>query len=248
MIKLPETSTVIDLNDLSLSSDDPLGSVPDDAPVAVAGPSTAALGGTFDHLHAAHKLLLQVALFLCSRRLIVGVLEDSQLTSKSNADLVQPLSKRIEVIEAFLARRGFKRKPPGGDNRSLSHDGPSRVDEQGAVQEETQESSIAEESRRARIMDVVPISDPFGPTGWDPDIQALVVSGETLSGGNAVNKIRKERDLSQLEIFVVDVISSEQGIGEGKGDLSEVKDEKVLKELKMGSTGIRQWIRDREAQ
>lgn len=33
--------------------------------------------------------------------------------------------------------------------------------------------------------DVVPISDVYGPTGWDPDIQALVVSKETLSGADA---------------------------------------------------------------
>lgn len=33
--------------------------------------------------------------------------------------------------------------------------------------------------------DIVPITDVYGPTGWDPDIQALVVSKETLSGGEA---------------------------------------------------------------
>jgi phosphopantetheine adenylyltransferase len=30
--------------------------------------------------------------------------------------------------------------------------------------------------------DVTPIQDVYGPTGWDPDVQALVVSIETLSG------------------------------------------------------------------
>lgn len=30
--------------------------------------------------------------------------------------------------------------------------------------------------------DVVPIADIYGPTAWDPDIQALVVSKETVSG------------------------------------------------------------------
>ena len=32
------------------------------------------------------------------------------------------------------------------------------------------------------VYDVVPISDVYGPTGWDPNIQALVVSKETLNG------------------------------------------------------------------
>ena len=33
--------------------------------------------------------------------------------------------------------------------------------------------------------DIVPITDVYGPTGWDPDIQALVVSKETLGGAEA---------------------------------------------------------------
>jgi pantetheine-phosphate adenylyltransferase len=33
--------------------------------------------------------------------------------------------------------------------------------------------------------EVVSISDIYGPTGWDDNIQALVVSEETRSGGEA---------------------------------------------------------------
>jgi hypothetical protein len=33
--------------------------------------------------------------------------------------------------------------------------------------------------------DLVPISDVYGPTAWDPDVQALVVSKETLSGASS---------------------------------------------------------------
>jgi len=32
------------------------------------------------------------------------------------------------------------------------------------------------------VYDVVPIDDVYGPTAWDPNIQALVVSKETLNG------------------------------------------------------------------
>jgi len=178
------------------------------------GYPTTALGGTFDHLHAAHKLLLHLSLFLTTNKLIVGVMTPSLLQSKSNAQLLQPLDERIRTTNDFLSRQG------------------THVE-----------------------LDVVEIHDPFGPTAWDGDIQALVVSKETVSGGEAVNKKRKEKGLGSLDVWVIDVIAAEPSIApseKGQGDvggiktrdLSHVNDEGELKELKMGSTAIRQWIKD----
>lgn len=124
-------------------------------------------------------------------------MSDKLLSSKSNAQLVQPLDVRIACVEAFLARSG------GGE-----------------------------------IMDVVEIHDALGPTGYESDIQALVVSKETHSGGAMVNNVRAEKGLNSLEMFIIDVIAA------AKKDLQGEEDEKRLKELKMGSTGIRQWILD----
>ena len=151
---------------------------------------------------------------------------DSKLTSKTNADLIEPLDKRIRTIEEFLERRGARRK------LSTSQDSTPEELDDGGVR-----------------MDVVEITDPYGPTAWDEDIQALVVSHETLSGGGMVNTLRKEKGLPQLEVFVVDVIAAEVSATDAKGgsgsrDLKGVTDESVLKELKMGSTGIRHWIKD----
>ena len=33
--------------------------------------------------------------------------------------------------------------------------------------------------------EIVPITDVYGPTAWEPNIQALVISKETLKGGDA---------------------------------------------------------------
>ena len=89
-------------------------------------------------------------------------------------------------------------------------------------------------------MDVLEIHDALGPTAYEAEIQALVVSRETQSGGEMVNSVRQEKGLHSLEMYVIDVIAA------ARTDLKGEKDEKKLKELKMGSTGIRQWILDHQ--
>ena len=56
------------------------------------------------------------------------------------------------------------------------------------------------------IKEIVPLSDPAGPTKTDPNIECLVVSAETLSGGNAVNKIRKEAGLPEMDLFSIELV------------------------------------------
>ena len=43
----------------------------------------------------------------------------------------------------------------------------------------------------------VPIQDVYGPTAWDEDLQCLVVTADTVKGGEMVNKER-ERKVSLL--------------------------------------------------
>ena len=62
------------------------------------------LGGTFDHFHVGHKLLLSTAAFVCSQSLLVGVTAASMLKHKTLTELVEPPNTRHEAVRSFIQR------------------------------------------------------------------------------------------------------------------------------------------------
>ncbi|KAF1769359.1 hypothetical protein GCK72_001176 [Caenorhabditis remanei] len=62
-----------------------------------------------------------------------------------------------------------------------------------------------------------PIIDPFGPSTRIPDLEAIIVSRETLKGGDAVNKKRNENGMTQLDVIVVELVEGSDEI------LNEIK-------------------------
>ncbi|GJJ12568.1 hypothetical protein Clacol_006811 [Clathrus columnatus] len=119
-----------------------------------------ALGGTFDHLHSGHKILLSMAAWIAEKK-----------------DLIESLDERMNAVLNFLTL--FK---PGVE------------------------------------YNLVPIVDVYGPTATDPDIQALVVSKETLSGASSnldVDNMELLRKAKLSSTYVRQWILKQRGGGEG---------------------------------
>jgi cytidyltransferase-like protein len=57
--------------------------------------------------------------------------------------------------------------------------------------------------------EIIPLNDPYGVTLEKGLVDALVVSKETESIATNINKKRKEKQLPPLQIFVIDMIPSE---------------------------------------
>lgn len=86
--------------------------------------------------------------------------------------------------------------------------------------------------------DVVELADVCGPAGSEADLQALLVTEETIAGADTIAKVRSERELPPLERYVIGVLGA-GGETDVKGDAAE------LAAAKVGSTAIRKWLAER---
>ncbi|KPA84780.1 hypothetical protein ABB37_01264 [Leptomonas pyrrhocoris] len=63
-----------------------------------------AVGGTFDHFHSGHKVLLSTAALHTLRKLRVGVTDAALLTRKKFAESLQPMECRMNYVAQFLKK------------------------------------------------------------------------------------------------------------------------------------------------
>ncbi|KAL8649601.1 MAG: hypothetical protein Q9226_005510 [Calogaya cf. arnoldii] len=166
-----------------------------------------AVGGTFDHIHVGHKLLLSMtALVLNSsiqpdakveRLLIVGITGDNLLKNKKFSEHLQDWHQRQAAVQSFLL--AFLVVNEGLQNLSSTVD-ERKAGSLGRITIDNLPSNL--------IIEYVEIFDAFGPTVTNESISALVLSGETRAGGKAVNEKRAEKQWTCLDIFEVDVLNS----------------------------------------
>ena len=185
-----------------------------------------AVGGTFDHLHAGHKLLLTMAALILEPEatgnecLTVGITGDDLLKNKQYREEVEDFLTRQSRVQQFLLGILELISPTHVQTSSTFHPGPN----QGPGRQ------VLNELASGLIIKYVEIFDPCGPTITDEAISALVLSAETSNGGRVVNEKRAERGWSALEVFEVGVLDA--------GD-SETSSVDVKFQNKISSTDIR---------
>lgn len=166
-----------------------------------------AVGGTFDHLHIGHKLLLTMFAFVLGRRqqsdspsvLTVGITGDALLVNKKFADHLESWKARQESTHDFLHSIMYFGQPD--DNRiqvqEVNEPGPNG-------------HAVHVSYPFGLTIKYVEIWDPFGPTITDKDITALALSLETRGGGAAVNEKRKEQGWDPLDVYEVAVLDASE--------------------------------------
>jgi pantetheine-phosphate adenylyltransferase len=122
------------------------------------------LGGTFDHLHGGHKVLITIAALHASEKLYVGIAAQDLLKKKKFASELEEFSLRASRVVEFVNLIWPKI------------------------------ACVTEE-----------LTDIYGPSVYD-DVEMLVVSRETKSGGEAVNKKRVELNRKPADLLVLELV------------------------------------------
>ncbi len=145
------------------------------------------LGGTFDRLHTGHKIFLGEASFLCRQQLTIGVTEPVMNTGRS----CKPCENFCRCATILAAVLQILRC---SNSRYLPISGKTLCEIILPTEERLHTlREFLEDTKPSLHYNLVGIVDPFGPSIVDPSMTCIVVSRETIKGGQAVNRKRAEK-------------------------------------------------------
>ncbi|KAL9607457.1 MAG: hypothetical protein Q9167_007633 [Letrouitia subvulpina] len=181
-----------------------------------------ALGGTFDHLHAGHKLLLTMAAFVLNpvvsptkvRTLAIGITGDELLKKKQFREYLEDWHQRQAAVERFILSLLVL-----GSSSEISTTTQICPDDHGKI--------VYNKLPSGQLIKYVELFDAFGPTLTEESISALIVSGETRGGGKAINEKRVEKGWLPLEVFEVDILDVGEDDGKGASQNGQGFEEKI---------------------
>lgn len=193
------------------------------------------VGGTFDHLHIGHKLLLTMTIFMSdpgpigqTRRVTVGITAEDLLKNKKYAEFLQDWHERYAATHAFVhALISFD---PNNDH-------PEQISE--AKNPGPNGHIVMARYSSGLQIEYTEIWDGFGPTITEENCDSLIISAETRAGGKAVNDKRKEQGWHELDIYEVDVLDAEESEDMANEGAEKSGDVQQAFQNKLSSTEIR---------
>jgi cytidyltransferase-like protein len=145
------------------------------------------VGGTFDHIHRGHEVLLTKA-FEVGKLVTIGLTTDTYVRENKNSKLISP------------ACTCLRQEPMAGRQNNGLKIGEYEVRKRHLLQWLDCNGYL----RRASVL---PIDDPWGPLlTKDFPIDAIVVSVETHGRADELNRMREKVGLPTLQIIEIPVI------------------------------------------
>lgn len=141
------------------------------------------LGGTFDQLHNGHRKLITFSAIQCTKTLTIGI-----YILYFHFFIISTNHIKYIIIgvtsDEMLSKKNNASQITSFKNRKLYV------------------NKFLKFIKPNLNTNIIEIFDPFGPTISDPDLEAIVVSSETLNGAIKINKIRKEKGFNKLAILL----------------------------------------------